>query len=115
MHKKIKNIKIRTCIICFNKFSQEELIRTFIYKNKILFLIPNKKIITNNPTNDINLKYENIMKNKTKSIYFCKECIKKNNINNLLKKISKYLSKFKKNIFKNYLSEINTLLIKIKS
>ncbi|MGC8734631.1 MAG: hypothetical protein ACP5RD_06300 [bacterium] len=110
-NKKIKNLKIRSCIICFNKFNQKELIRLFIYKNQIPYLIYNQKIITDN---NENIDYKDVMKNKSRSIYFCIECIKKNNINNLQKKITNYLKKIKNPILKNYLPEINNLIKKIK-
>ncbi|MCX7870983.1 MAG: hypothetical protein N2485_05365 [bacterium] len=103
---KVKNIKVRTCIICFNKFTQEELIRLFVAKNDILVITFKDKIIlinyidsgSNNELNDVNILFrrKELMKSKSRSIYFCFECIIKNDINKIQKRINNYFSKLKK-------------------
>ncbi len=103
---KMKNVKIRTCIICFNKFTQAELIRLFITKNDILVITFKDKIILinyinnefSNELSDVNTfsKKNELIKSKSRSIYFCFECIIKNDINKLQKRINNYFSKLKK-------------------
>ena len=115
---KLKNIKIRTCIICFNKLPQEKLIRIFvynnitfsiIYQNSFYFIENNNllKVENNKP------KFKEIMKNKSRSIYLCKECLKNNDINRIQKKINNYLLKLKNPLLTNHLNEIKiNILIK---
>ena len=115
---KLKNIKIRTCIICFNKLPQEKLIRIFVYnnstisivyKNSFYFIENNNllKVENNKP------KFKEMMKNKSRSIYLCKECLKNNDINRIQKKINNYLLKLKKPLLTNHLNEITiNILIK---
>ena len=115
---KLKNIKIRTCIICFNKLYQEKLIRIFVYnnstisivyKNSFYFIENNNllKVENNKP------KFKEMMKNKSRSIYLCKECLKNNDINRIQKKINNYLLKLKKPLLTNHLNEITiNILIK---
>jgi predicted RNA-binding protein YlxR (DUF448 family) len=115
---KLKNIKIRTCIICFNKLSQEKLIRIFVYNNSTVSIIYQNSFyfIENNNL----LKVENnkpnfreIMKNKSRSIYLCKECLKNNDINRIQKKINNYLLKLKNPLLTNHPNEITiNILIK---
>jgi len=115
---KLKNIKIRTCIICFNKLYQEKLIRIFVYnnstisivyKNSFYFIENNNllKVENNKP------KFKEMMKNKSRSIYLCKECLKNNDINRIQKKINNYLLKLKNPLLTNHLNEIKiNILIK---
>lgn len=103
---KMKNTKVRTCIICFNKFTQAELIRLLITKNDILVITFKDKIIlisyinneSDNELNDVNILFrrKELMKSKSRSIYFCFECIIKNDINKIQKRINNYFSKLKK-------------------
>jgi len=118
---KLKNIRIRTCIICLNKFYQEKLIRIFVYNNKTLSIICQNSpyFIENN--NLLKLennkpKYKEITKNKSRSIYLCKECLKNNNINKIQKKINNYLLKLKNPLLKEHLNEmtISTLIKELK-
>jgi predicted RNA-binding protein YlxR (DUF448 family) len=115
---KLKNIKIRTCIICFNKLPQEKLIRIFVYNNSTISIIYQNSLyfIENNnllKVENNKPKFKEIMKNKSRSIYFCKECLKNNDINRIPKKINNYLLKLKKPLLTNHLNEIKiNILIK---
>jgi predicted RNA-binding protein YlxR (DUF448 family) len=115
---KLKNIKIRTCIICFNKLPQEKLIRIFVYNNSNISIIYQNSFyfIENNnllKVENNKPKFKEIMKNKSRSIYLCKECLKNNDINKIPKKINNYLLKFKKPLLTNHLNEITiNVLIK---
>jgi len=58
-------------------------------------------------------KFKEMMKNKSRSIYLCKECLKNNDINRIQKKINNYLLKLKKPLLTNHLNEITiNILIK---
>jgi predicted RNA-binding protein YlxR (DUF448 family) len=115
---KLKNIKIRTCIICFNKLPQEKLIRIFVYNNSTISIIYQNSFyfIENNnllKVENNKPKFKEIMKNKSRSIYLCKECLKNNNINRIQKKINNYLLKLKNPLLTNHLNEITiNILIK---
>jgi predicted RNA-binding protein YlxR (DUF448 family) len=115
---KLKNIKIRTCIICFNKLPQEKLIRIFVYNNSNISIIYQNSFyfIENNnllKVENNKPKFKEIMKNKSRSIYLCKECLKNNDINRIQKKINNYLLKLKKPLLTNHLNEITiNILIK---
>jgi predicted RNA-binding protein YlxR (DUF448 family) len=116
--KKIKNIKTRICIICFNKLPQEKLIRIFVYNNSIISIIYQNSFyfIENNnllKVENNKPKFKEIMKNKSRSIYLCKECLKNNDINRIQKKINNYLLKLKNPLLTNHLNEIKiNILIK---
>jgi len=114
---KLKNIKIRTCIICFNKLPQEKLIRIFVYNNSTVSIIYQNSFYFIENSNFLKVennkpKFKEIMKNKSRSIYLCKECLKNNDINRIQKKINNYLLKFKKTLLTNHLNEttINILI-----
>ena len=114
---KLKNIKIRTCIICFNKLPQEKLIRIFVYNNRTVSIIYQNSFYFIENSNFLKVennkpKFKEIMKNKSRSIYLCKECLKNNDINRIQKKINNYLLKFKKTLLTNHLNEttINILI-----
>jgi predicted RNA-binding protein YlxR (DUF448 family) len=115
---KLKNIKIRTCIICFNKLPQEKLIRIFVYNNSNISIIYQNSFyfIENNnllKVENNKPKFKEIMKNKSRSIYLCKECLKNNDINRIQKKINNYLLKLKNPLLTNHLNEITiNILIK---
>jgi predicted RNA-binding protein YlxR (DUF448 family) len=115
---KLKNIETRTCIICFNKLHQEKLIRIFVYNNNILLIIFQNSLyfIENNnllKVENNKPKFKEIMKNKSRSIYLCKECLKNNNINRIQKKINNYLLKLKNPLLTKHLNEITiNILIK---
>jgi predicted RNA-binding protein YlxR (DUF448 family) len=115
---KLKNIKIRTCIICFNKLPQEKLIRIFVYNNSTVSIIYQNSFyfIENNnllKVENNKPKFKEIMKNKSRSIYLCKECLKNNDINRIPKKINNYLLKLKNPLLTNHLNEIKiNILIK---
>jgi predicted RNA-binding protein YlxR (DUF448 family) len=115
---KLKNIKIRTCIICFNKLPQEKLIRIFLYNNSNISIIYQNSFyfIENNnllKVENNKPKFKEIMKNKSRSIYLCKECLKNNDINRIQKKINNYLLKLKNPLLTNHLNEITiNILIK---
>ncbi len=112
-----KNIKVRTCILCFNKFNQNQLIRLFTTKNYSLIIITfNNKITLINNSNYGLPNLKELIKNKNRSIYFCLECIKKNDIDKTHKKINNYFSKLIKlkklrNLekLKNYLTDKKNL------
>jgi predicted RNA-binding protein YlxR (DUF448 family) len=116
--KKIKNIKTRTCIICFNKLPQEKLIRIFVYNNSTVSIIYQNSFYFIENSNFLKVennkpKFKEIMKNKSRSIYLCKECLKNNDINRIQKKINNYLLKLKNPLLTNYLNGIKiNILIK---
>jgi len=115
---KLKNIKIRTCIICFNKLPQEKLIRIFVYNNGTVSIIYQNSFYFIENSNFLKVennkpKFKEIMKNKTRSIYLCKECLKNNDINRIQKKINNYLLKLKNPLLTKHLNEITiNILIK---
>jgi len=115
---KLKNIKIRTCIICFNKLPQEKLIRIFVYNNSTVSIIYQNSFYFIENSNFLKVennkpKFKEIMKNKSRSIYLCKECLKNNDINRIQKKINNYLLKLKNPLLTNHLNEIKiNILIK---
>jgi predicted RNA-binding protein YlxR (DUF448 family) len=115
---KLKNIKIRTCIICFNKLPQEKLIRIFVYNNSNISIIYQNSFyfIENNnllKVENNKPKFKEIMKNKSRSIYLCKECLKNNDINRIQKKINNYLLKLKNPLLTKHPNEIKiNILIK---
>jgi predicted RNA-binding protein YlxR (DUF448 family) len=115
---KLKNIKTRTCIICFNKLPQEKLIRIFVYNNSTISIIYQKSFYFIENNNFLKVennkpKFKEIMKNKSRSIYLCKECLKNNDINRIQKKINNYLLKLKNPLLTNHLNEITiNILIK---
>jgi predicted RNA-binding protein YlxR (DUF448 family) len=115
---KLKNIKIRTCIICFNKLPQEKLIRIFVYNNSTISIIYQNSFYFIENSNFLKVennkpKFKEIMKNKSRSIYLCKECLKNNDINRIQKKINNYLLKLKNPLLTNHLNEIKiNILIK---
>jgi predicted RNA-binding protein YlxR (DUF448 family) len=115
---KLKNIKTRTCIICFNKFHQEKLIRIFVYNNSTISIIYQNSFYFIENNNFLKVennkpKFKEIMKNKSRSIYLCKECLKNNDINRIQKKINNYLLKLKNPLLTNHLNEITiNILIK---
>jgi predicted RNA-binding protein YlxR (DUF448 family) len=115
---KLKNIKIRTCIICFNKLPQEKLIRIFVYNNSTISIIYQNSLYFTENNNLLKLennkpKFKEIMKNKSRSIYFCKECLKNKDINRIQKKIKNYLLKLKNPLLTRHLNEITiNILIK---
>jgi predicted RNA-binding protein YlxR (DUF448 family) len=115
---KLKNIKTRTCIICFNKLPQEKLIRIFVYNNSTVSIIYQNSFYFIENSNFLKAennkpKFKEIMKNKSRSIYLCKECLKNNDINRIQKKINNYLLKLKNPLLTNHLNEIKiNILIK---
>jgi predicted RNA-binding protein YlxR (DUF448 family) len=115
---KLKNIKTRTCIICFNKLPQEKLIRIFVYNNSTVSIIYQNSFYFIENNNFLKVennkpKFKEIMKNKSRSIYLCKECLKNNDINRIQKKINNYLLKLKNPLLTNHLNEITiNILIK---
>ena len=110
MQEKIKNTKkqkkIRMCIFCRKRISQEELYRVFFcannpylkYKNKTLEIFSQK------------LENKKLDHNKTRSFYFCRDCWQNANPNYKIKQINYFLSKVKniQNLnLSNFLEKIN--------
>ncbi|MCS6955459.1 MAG: hypothetical protein NZM44_03810, partial [Candidatus Calescibacterium sp.] len=91
-------IKVRMCIFCRNRFSQDKLFRMFFYNGSPI-LKYNTKLIDLFLKRDID-KCKEVLKKKSRSLYFCSNCAQKYlmtalNIQYTAKTFKYHLSKFR--------------------
>ncbi|MCX7971628.1 MAG: hypothetical protein N2657_00145 [bacterium] len=109
-------VGIRMCIFCRNKFHQDQLFRIFLFKDSLVFKYKSNFIDIFHMKNLKN--HREILRNKSRSLYFCCDCSKKYllNIDDFKKKQLVYkVFKYHLSKLKGYNHNIDSLIYSLKS